>query len=305
MARGDARCRPGARTDLASREEATMSWWSRLTNVLLRSDRLQQDLEDEQRFHIEARADDARGARPVASGRARAGVAAVRPSPAPARVEPRREAHDLGRVPGARPSSRVATAPQGCGRVVGRSPLARARHRRVHGRLLADRRAHPAGIAGPRSAASRVSRPQRCRKADDQRFSAIFSYPFFDRVRQTSSPHMEAFSMSQQSLRQAVLPDAGGVEEKLRTQFVSGNAFDALGVTAAHRTRAGSIGRCDAGWASGRGGQPCILDTPARRQSTRARAVDSDSSRSRTRSSAWRRPDSPAPSRRADGYLDP
>ena len=34
-----------------------MSWWSRLANVL-RSDRLHQDLEDEQRFHIEARADD-------------------------------------------------------------------------------------------------------------------------------------------------------------------------------------------------------------------------------------------------------
>ena len=39
--------------------------------------------------------------------------------------------------------------------------------------------------------------------------------------------------MSHQSLRQAVLPDAGGIEEKLRTQFVSGNAFAALGVTAA------------------------------------------------------------------------
>ena len=39
--------------------------------------------------------------------------------------------------------------------------------------------------------------------------------------------------MSHQSLRQAVLPDAGGVEEKLLDQFVSGNAFNALGVTAA------------------------------------------------------------------------
>ncbi len=39
--------------------------------------------------------------------------------------------------------------------------------------------------------------------------------------------------MSHQSLRQALLPDAGGVEEKLRTQFVSGNAFNALGVSAA------------------------------------------------------------------------
>ena len=44
---------------------------------------------------------------------------------------------------------------------------------------------------------------------------------------------MQTFSMSHQSLRQAVLPDAGGVEEKLLTQFVSGNAFDVLGVNAA------------------------------------------------------------------------
>ena len=36
--------------------------------------------------------------------------------------------------------------------------------------------------------------------------------------------------MSPQSLRQAILPDAGGIEEKLRTQFVSGNTFGVLGV---------------------------------------------------------------------------
>jgi predicted permease len=70
-------------------------------------------------------------------------------------------------------------------------------------------------------------------KSRDERYSAIFSYPLFDRVRQNSAPQMEVFSLSHQSLRQAVLPDAGGVEEKLRAQFVSGNALHALGVTAA------------------------------------------------------------------------
>jgi putative ABC transport system permease protein len=69
-------------------------------------------------------------------------------------------------------------------------------------------------------------------KPGDQRSTPTLSYPLFDRVRQAVAPQMEAFSMSQQSLRQAVLPDAGGVEEKLRTQFVSGNAFDVPGVTA-------------------------------------------------------------------------
>ena len=63
--------------------------------------------------------------------------------------------------------------------------------------------------------------------------STMTNYPFFEHVRQTTSSHMEAFSMSHQSLRQAVLPDAGGVEEKLQTQFVSGNAFVVLGVRSA------------------------------------------------------------------------
>jgi len=70
-------------------------------------------------------------------------------------------------------------------------------------------------------------------KGHDQRFSSMFSYPFFDRLRQASSTQMETFSMSHQSLRQAVLPGAGGAEEKVMTQFVSGNAFDVLGVNAA------------------------------------------------------------------------
>jgi len=67
----------------------------------------------------------------------------------------------------------------------------------------------------------------------DLRFTALFSYPLLTRMSETVSPHMEVFGMSHQSLRQAILPDGGGVEEKLLTQFVSGNAFGALGVTAA------------------------------------------------------------------------
>jgi predicted permease len=70
-------------------------------------------------------------------------------------------------------------------------------------------------------------------KTSELRTSTMFSYPSFERVREISSPHMNAFSMSHQSLRQAVLPDSGGVEEKLRAQFVSGNAFAVLGITPA------------------------------------------------------------------------
>src|SRR3954466_1504180 len=66
----------------------------------------------------------------------------------------------------------------------------------------------------------------------DLRFSGLFSYPFLERMRQTLAPRMEVFSMGHQSVRSAILPDAGGAEEKVRGQFVSGNAFDVLGVTA-------------------------------------------------------------------------
>ena len=40
-----------------NRGDVVMSWLSRITNVF-RSDRLDQDLDDEQRFHLEARADE-------------------------------------------------------------------------------------------------------------------------------------------------------------------------------------------------------------------------------------------------------
>lgn len=74
---------------------------------------------------------------------------------------------------------------------------------------------------------------QRSARTDEPRFSPLFSYPFFTRVRDAAGSRMETFSVSHQTLRQAILPDSGGEEEKVRTQFVSGNAFSALGVGAA------------------------------------------------------------------------
>ena len=109
----------------------------------------------------------------------------------------------------------------------------------------------------------------------DQLSTPTLSYPLFDRVRQAVAPQMEAFSMSHQSLRQAVLPDAGGVEEKLRTQFVSGNAFDVLGVTAILGRVLAPSDDVTPGGASGCGNQSCVLEAPARWQSGGDRTVDS------------------------------
>jgi predicted permease len=208
-----------------------MSLWSRLTNVV-RSDRLDRDLEEEQRFHIESRAEDleARGlSRHAALEQAR-----------------RQFGHSLL----LRESSRDVK--------ILTSVEALWRDLRLGFRLLrkdavvSSAAVVSLGLAIGASAAAfslidalvlrqlPVRDPERLvylsrvgPKTSDLRFSSVFSHPLFDRVRQTTSPHMEAFSMSHQSLRQAVLPDAGHVEEKLRTQFVSGNAFGALGVTAA------------------------------------------------------------------------
>ena len=209
-----------------------MPWWSRLTNVL-RSTRLDDELDEEQRFHIEARADDLE-----ASGLSRqAAVEQAR----------RRFGHRL-RLRESSRDVKLLTAIESVWRDF-RLGLRLLRKDAV----VASAAIVSLGLAiGACTAAfslidALILRELPVRDADrlvyvnrtgsdrsrDTRFSGIYSYPFFERVRQVSSPHMEAFSMSHQSLRQAVLPDANGVEEKLRTQFVSGNAFTVLGITAA------------------------------------------------------------------------
>lgn len=63
----------------------------------------------------------------------------------------------------------------------------------------------------------------------DQRERDGFNYPLFERLREASRAHVELFGMSRQVMQSAVL-DGSGHNEKVRTQFVSGNAFDVLGV---------------------------------------------------------------------------
>jgi predicted permease len=70
-------------------------------------------------------------------------------------------------------------------------------------------------------------------RGDDQRLSTLFSYPHFERFRDTAAGQAAIFSCSFQSLRSSVLPDSRGQEERLRVQFLSGNALSELGVRAA------------------------------------------------------------------------
>ena len=208
-----------------------MSLWSRLANAL-RSDRLDDDLEAEQRFHIEARADEleANGlSRPAAlqqASRQFGNRLLLRESSRDAKLLTSLESlwRDLRlgfrllRKDAVVSSAAVVSLALAIGACTAAFSLIDALILRElpvrdpHGLVYLNR-------SGP--------------KTNELRFSTVFSYPFFDRIRQATAPHLEAFSMSHQSLRQAVLPDADGIEEKLRTQFVSGNAFNVLGVGAA------------------------------------------------------------------------
>ena len=205
-----------------------MSLWSRLTNVF-RSDRLDQDLDDEQRFHIEARAEEleARGlSREAALEQAARQFGhrlQLRESSRDVKLMSRldslwrdvRFGQRLLRKDAAVSSAAIVSLGLAIGASTAAFSLVDAlilRKLPVHD---PDTLVYLDGVGKP-----------------DGPSTPTLSYPLFERLRQTVAPHMEAFSMSQQSLRQAVLPDAGGTEEKLRTQFVSGNAFNVLGVGA-------------------------------------------------------------------------
>ena len=207
-----------------------MSWWSRFTNAL-RPDRVDQDLDDEQRFHIESRAEDL--AREGLSGQEALERASRQFGH---RVTLRESSRDVKLLPWLDSLSRD---------LVFGARLLRKDAVVSLAAVISLALAIGAGTAAfslidalilrrlPVREPDRLVYLSRPGKEHDARFATLFSYPSFDRVRQATSPHMETFSMSHQSLRQALLPDAGGVEEKLLTQFVSGNAFHALGVNAA------------------------------------------------------------------------
>ena len=194
-----------------------MSLWSRLTNVF-RPDGLDQDLEDEQRFHIEERAEEleARGlSRHAAFEQARRQFGR--------RIQLRESSRDLRLMPWLdslwrdvrfgqrllRKDAAVSLAAiVSLGLAIGACTAAfslvdalilrKLPVRDPDTLVYVDRAVKPGGPSTP-----------------------TLSHPLFDRIRQAAAPQMETFSMSQQSLRQAVLPDAIGVEEKLRTQYVS------------------------------------------------------------------------------------
>ena len=206
-----------------------MSWWSRVTNVF-RSDRLDEDLDDEQRFHIEARADELE-----AQGLSREAALERAARQFGHRLQLRESSRDVKLAPwvdslwrdlrfGQRLLRKDAVVSSAAivslGLAIGACTAAFSLVDALILRKL------------PVRDPDTLVYLDRIGKSNDGPSTPTLSYPLFDRIRQGVAPQMEAFSMSHQSLRQAVLSDAGGIEEKLRTQFVSGNAFNALGISA-------------------------------------------------------------------------
>jgi MacB-like periplasmic core domain/FtsX-like permease family len=206
-----------------------MSWWSRFVNVM-RADRVTRDIEEEQQFHIEARADDL-----VAHGMTREAATAQAEQKFGRRLLMREASRDvkllnwleslwrdmrLGLRLLRKDAIVSAAAIVSLGLAIGAVTSAFAL---IDALILRD--------LPVRDPASLVVL-ERDNPASDPRFRATLSYPLFERIRETASAsaRMDVFSVSFQSLRQAILPDGGGIEEKVGTQFVSGNAFDVLGV---------------------------------------------------------------------------
>jgi predicted permease len=206
-----------------------MSWLSRLTNILSVR-RVDRDLDEEHRFHLAARIDDL-----MRDGLTRDQATAQAARRFGGRLQARESSRDVRLLPWL-------------------DSLARdVRHgvrllRKDRGVTTAAVLSLALAIGACAAAFSLIDalilRPLPVRDPDgllyvaagaagDEDKETVLSYPLFERFRSAAPAKVEIFSMSEQSLRQAILPDTGGQEEQLRVQFVSGNAMPVLGISAA------------------------------------------------------------------------
>ena len=91
-----------------------------------------------------------------------------------------------------------------------------------------------------------------------------FNDPLFLRLREASREHVALFAMSTQVMRKAAFADAGGEKEPIRTQYLSGDAFERLGVTPALGRLVARAGRRTSWRPPGGGPQPRVLDATVR-----------------------------------------
>ncbi len=203
-----------------------MSLLSRIMNAF-RSRALDRDLDDEQRFHIEARAADlvSRGASPAAAGReARrqfGNQLLLRECSREARLMPRLESllHDLRygvRVLRKMPTVTIA-AVLTLSLATGACTAAFA--------LIDALILRPLPVRDPHGLIYLTfSLPDQGREAES------FNYPLFERLREAARGKAELFIASSQDFPRDVKYQGGGGPDKLRLQYVSGNMFELLGL---------------------------------------------------------------------------
>jgi predicted permease len=207
-----------------------MSFWSRLSNAL-RPGRLDRDLDEEQQFHIEERIRER-----IAAGLAPGDAAAEVTRRFGSRLRLREESRD------ARLLTRLESLIRDV-RLGGRT-LRRQTGVTVAA-VLSLALALGASVAAFSLINALVLRPLPVRAPDElvslafptytteRPESETFSDPMFVHLRQTSTAHVDLIAMSTHVMRPAAFDNDPTDTERVRTQYVSGEAFALLGVAPA------------------------------------------------------------------------
>jgi putative ABC transport system permease protein len=204
-----------------------MSWWSRLANVG-RSRRVFRELDEELQFHLDERIREltASGMTPEAAGRE-----AKRRFGSPLRA--REDSLDVKLLPWL--DSLLRDLRLGI-RMLRRNAAVTA------AAVVSLSLALGACVAAFSLVDALILRPLPVRQPDrliyltfptgtpERPEADTFNDPLFLRMRDAGRGRVDLFGMSTQVMRQVKFADAGGEKERVRTQFVSGDAFEQLGV---------------------------------------------------------------------------
>lgn len=204
-----------------------MSWWSRLTNVFT-AGRLERELDEELQFHRDERIREL-----MAGGLSReaATSAVARRFGNPLLL--REQSRDVKLFPWL--DSLIRDVRQGVRALI--------KHCAVTGAsVLSLALALGACVAAFSLVDALILRPLPVRQPERLVYLAFptdnperpegdtFNDPLFVRVRDASREHAALFAMSTQVVRPTIFSDSGGEKERLRTQYLSGDAFEQLGV---------------------------------------------------------------------------
>jgi putative ABC transport system permease protein len=207
-----------------------MSLWSRLTNVF-RAGSVEADLDEELQFHVEERIREL-----TAAGMTRQAAAAevARRFGNPLRL--RDESRDIKLLPWL--DSIIRDVRQGV-------RMLRKNAGMTGASVVSLALALGACVAAFSLVDALILRPLPVRQPDQLVYLAFptgnpdrpegdtFNDPLFVRLREAARDHVALFAMSTQVIRPTVFADTDGEKERLRTQYVSGDAFARLGVAPA------------------------------------------------------------------------